>query len=606
MKIVIKKGKKITKHQSTGTISESKNAGVTYKIKTFLLIVLIIFSADIYAAKNSNTITLNAQQIKQMKVNSMIDLLNQIPSIRASTVKIEFNGFDTREILVLLDGRAINDPTVSWRGVNWSSILVTNIAKLEIIKGPTGGRYGNFSNGGVVKITTKQTDHDLQGNLHAAIGSANYKNLDFTARKRIGDYGINFASKWSGRDGFRDHSTRSNYKIALRLKSHRTDIVPVLLAFDYNKQDRQSPGPVHRLTPTAISEKENIGISILLPFENLRLETHFNQFKSYYSNPASGFIRELQDQQLKQKIFSSPTLAGIGQFDLGINGVLQEISGLNLTKRNETSGSLYLGKAITFANFLDSSYPLKVKLDIKGNYYSKFANVVNKGVRLSLPLENINLTFSAADFNNIPSVTRRYYSSTNVVGNPNLKMETGTNYNFTMALKATSALDISSSLFYNQATNLIKFTREGTAPGTFENLGSSTTKGLQADIKYRLNAAMQASLSYTRMQAIDGRTGNFITYSPQHEINLNLKYKPFESWLIASNTTYRSTRYYNSSNTRRVEGRNLRTNIRVDHSFSKQTSLYLRIVNLFDAKFHGMAGHPVDPLSFYFGIRHSY
>lgn len=573
--------------------------------KGLLIITFFLFPANVYAEKNSNLIVLNAKQIAQMKVDSMIDLLNQIPSIRAGTTKIEFNGFDTKEILVLLDGRVINDSTVSWRAVNWGTILVENIKQLEIIKGSTGGRYGDFSNGGVVKITTKQTNNNLQGSLHAAIGSANYNNLSLTARKKIGNYGLNIAAKKDATDGFRSNSNKKTYKIGVRLKSHHAEIIPILFSFDYYKLNKESSGPIHRLTPKAFSEKENIGVSIILPFEKVKIQTHFNQFKNYYDNPKTNFIKKIQERQLKQQFFISPNIETIGEFDLGIDGILQDVSGLNLTPRNESSASLYLGKKLIFDDFLDSSTDLKVKIDIKGNYYSKFSNIINKGISLSLPLTKVNLTFSVADFNTLPSATKRYYSSTTLLGNPDLKMEQGINYNFTMSFKATKSIDLSASLFYNQSSNLIKYTREGII-GTYENIGSSTTKGLQTDAKYKLNEAVQASLSYTHMQAINNKTGNLITYSPEHEVNLNLEFKPTKSWLIASNTTYKSTRYYNSSNTGELSGRYLRTNLRVDNSFSKKGSLYLKITNLFDANFHGTAGYPVDPLSFYAGIKYNF
>jgi len=574
------------------------------RLPLIFLIVLLLFTNNVFA-NDGNKITLTAKQIEQLKVSSMIDLLNQLPGVKAGTTTIGFNGFGTKEILVLLDGRVLNDSTSSWRAVNWSMILVANIEKLEIIKVSTGGRYGSFSNGGVVKITTKQTSGDLQGNIHGSLGSANYKEISIATRKKMTNFGLNLSAKWSTSDGFRDNNEKTNYKIGLRFKNHNKNQIPYLLALDLSKVDKQSSGPEHRLTPSAYAENENIGASIILPFKNFKISTHFNQFSRLYYNPDSNFLKKLTEKQLKQRFFMSPNIATIGNFDLGIDAIVQGISGLNLQQRTENSLSLYLGKEFVFNNFLASLTDLTLKLDIKGNYYSEFNNILNKSLSLTLPLPVATVSFSFSSFNTLPSATKRYYSSTTLQGNPNLKMEEGVSYSIATSFEVNKSLAVSSSLFYNKSTNLIKYTREGVI-GTYENIGSTTTQGLQVDVKYNITTAIDTSLGYTYSSEIDDETGNFVTYSPEHQINLKITLKPVKGILIATNTTYKSTRYYNSSNTGELEGQYFRTNLRADYAFSKQASAYLKVNNLFDADFHGTAGYPVDPLSYYLGFKYNF
>jgi outer membrane cobalamin receptor len=55
-----------------------------------------------------------------------------------------------------------------------------------------------------------------------------------------------------------------------------------------------------------------------------------------------------------------------------------------------------------------------------------------------------------------------------------------------------------------------------------------------------------------------------------------------------------------------IQGKYFRTNLRMDYSFSNKGAVYLKINNLFNAKFHGAVGYPVDPLSLYVGIKHHY
>lgn len=86
----------------------------------------------------------------------------------------------------------------------------------------------------------------------------------------------------------------------------------------------------------------------------------------------------------------------------------------------------------------------------------------------------------------------------------------------------------------------------------------------------------------------------------------NANVKPDKNLLISTNTTYKSKRYYNASNTGLLEGRYFRSNIRMDYSFMRKSSIYLKVDNVFNAKFHGTAGYPVAPRSLFVGINYSF
>lgn len=577
---------------------------MTQKLRVIITIVLSILNLNA-GLKSSDTILVTAKQIENMKVHSMIDLLNQLPSVKASGTRVEFNGFDTKDILVLLNGRAINDPTSSWRAVDWSSISVSGIEKLEIIKGSTGGKYGSHSDGGIVKIKTKQADKKLKANLKLAIGSHKYKNIEVGMRKRVGKYGINLSVKGNKADGFRANSSRKSHSLAIRFQRYRDANEPILLSLNYSHLDRYSPGPIHNLSPLAYSWRENFGTSLIVPFKRIKSQTYFNSFERFYRNPDKNFTKNLKEWEIKQSLFYTFTSKNFGEFDFSTDAVFRQISGLNIQKHNEKSSSIYIGKSTAIDNFLSIKTPLKIKYGIKSNFYSNFSNTFNKNIKLTYIKDNISTNLSLASFNKLPSATKRYYSSTTLQANPNLKMEKGNNYKLRASYEVSKSLSLSSSLFYNKIKNKINYTREGNI-GTYKNIGSTTTKGVQTSIKYKVSEKFRVSLGYTNISEKDDKTGNYLSYSPKHVLVFNANVKPDKNLLISTNTTYKSKRYYNASNTGLLEGRYFRSNIRMDYSFMRKSSIYLKVDNVFNAKFHGTAGYPVAPRSLFVGINYSF
>jgi len=93
-----------------------------YITACFLLITIMLInsvSAQVdKTARDPGKIVITEKDIKKMNVHSVGDLLNQIPGVSATETSVSFRGSSVKSILVLLDGRAINNPASSYRAVN--------------------------------------------------------------------------------------------------------------------------------------------------------------------------------------------------------------------------------------------------------------------------------------------------------------------------------------------------------------------------------------------------------------------------------------------------------------------------------------------------------
>ena len=87
------------------------------------------------------------------------------------TGQIAMRGFGDNahlRTLVLVDGHRLSRPDMG--GIGWQSIPVSNIDRIEVIRGGQNVLYGDRAVGGVIKITTK-SGADAGTRLGGSVGS---------------------------------------------------------------------------------------------------------------------------------------------------------------------------------------------------------------------------------------------------------------------------------------------------------------------------------------------------------------------------------------------------------------------------------------------------
>lgn len=159
-------------------------------------------------------------------------------------------GDEQGRTLVLFDGIPIN--TSDGGTVNWNSIHMDNVQRIEVFKGPGSSLYGNNAMGGVINIISKKPLSPFSVNASGAYGSLNTWKSNLGISSRMSDkFSVFLSGYYNKSDGFNNIPdslrTSPDYSVARFMKEgglygkiiyNPAKLFNVELAYDLYKDKR--------------------------------------------------------------------------------------------------------------------------------------------------------------------------------------------------------------------------------------------------------------------------------------------------------------------------------------------------------------------------------
>ena len=133
------------------------------------------------------------EELKKQNIQTVDDALNSLSGVFVkrtkglmdSTASVRMRGFSGDQYsLILLDGQPINDAYTG--GLDWASLPISSIERIEVIRGAASALYGGYAMGGVVNIITK-TPRKLEFSASGGYGSNDTKSYRVSVGNRFGD-----------------------------------------------------------------------------------------------------------------------------------------------------------------------------------------------------------------------------------------------------------------------------------------------------------------------------------------------------------------------------------------------------------------------------------
>ena len=132
---------------------------------------------------------INQEEIKNSIYTSVSELLSQQEGIYivgtgqnpGSLQRMFLRGANSDHTAILIDGVRITDPSSTDNAINLAELSLTNIERIEIVRGSHGTLYGSSTIGGIINIITKRKeDNGINGDVGVKAGTFGSSTLELT------------------------------------------------------------------------------------------------------------------------------------------------------------------------------------------------------------------------------------------------------------------------------------------------------------------------------------------------------------------------------------------------------------------------------------------
>lgn len=165
---------------------------------------------------------ITADDIERSGKTNIVDVLEAVPGVRFTSLmgdaqaQVSMRGFGENSyarVKVLVDGRELNNPDMA--GLNWLSIPVSTIERIEVLDGPASVLYGSGAVGGVINVITKAPSKGVSAGASASYGSFNTARLLLNAGFGTEKAGFALSADLYRTDGYRKRSGGTDVNVNL-------------------------------------------------------------------------------------------------------------------------------------------------------------------------------------------------------------------------------------------------------------------------------------------------------------------------------------------------------------------------------------------------------
>jgi vitamin B12 transporter len=592
---------------------------------------------------------ITAEEIAKTSTRSVDDLFRQVPGVsltqaggpgQIQTVRIR--GGDVRHTLVLIDGIRVNDPSTTGREFDFATLVLADIERIEVLRGPQSALYGSDAMGGVVNIITRRGRGAPKATLAAEAGSYNTKELrgGISGGNERVDYSFGFSAlDTSGFSAFGYRIPRFRYLApferdgAERLGA--TGRVGVKLTDDVrlefggstnvNRSDYDAAFLPFPDTPSFADQRLHNGYGRLIADTfggTLRnTVTAFanrtdRRFRDVTLGPFGGIRRtEFIGDRAGAEYQGDLALGSFGLLTFGARGEREQADSFaqNLAPLPTPRGRTIAAEQTTQSAFALHQITLGERLHLSlGGRIDEVIDVDRFATwrataAYELPETGTKFRASAGTGAKAPSLFQLYSPS---FGTPTLDSEQsfGIDAGIDQMLFG-DRVKLSGTVFHNRYKDLIDFNfnavecRPGQVFGCYFNVARARTRGVEVSNEVAIVPdQVRLRLTYTLLDAIDESSSLKLARRPEHEGRIGLILSPLPRLSIEPRIVFVGERWNFPNEVGKLPPY-ARLDMYADYKVNDTFSLFARAENLTDKRYEEVLNYGTAGQSFYGGVR---
>ena len=593
---------------------------------TAILPPLIVSATQIEtrAEQIGNSVTvITADDIARNQWRTLPEALATVPGVQVTqsggpgdTAAVFIRGNNANHTKVVIDGIEANDPSTPNDAFDFGQVLISDVARIEVLRGPQSGLYGSDAIGGVILIETKkgQGDPKLTGTLEGGSFGTFNQNAGLSGSTERFNYAFNVAHFHSddtpvtpldllppGQKSIGD--SYDNLTYSSRIGADLSDQFGVNLTARYTSSNLWFTGDNFNVFPPVPAAQQSNQQDRQLYTRGEARWTLFggafdNRFGVAYTQdhtrffdptqPTADAVTNEQGDRVKFDWRGKLILAPEETVLIGLEDEIEQITNSPISAQNGNKA----GFAEWQGRVIDRLYAsASVRVDDNDRFGTeatwRFAPTYLVAATDTQFKGSVGTGFKA------PSLNQLFVSfpSFGFAANPNLKPEESFGYDLGFEQPVLhNKFRFGSTFFHNDIRNLIDDNATFT---TLINIDRATTYGFENFAAWTVTSALDLRADYTYTEAKDDLTGQELIRRPKHKASLTGTWRPLEDLSLSVTGLFVGTRI---DGNRDFTATGLHAapyylvNLAASYQINPRVALFARIDNLLNQHYEDLIG----------------
>ena len=543
----------------------------------------------------------------------LADVLSRLPGVEfsrtggpGSTTSVFVRGAENRFTPVFIDGVRVDSQSTG--GASWEAIPLSQIDRVEVLRGPAAAVYGSDAMGGVIQIFTRKGEGAFSPSIGLGVGSYGTRKLDasFSGAQGAFDYSLGLANEKStgfnartlasanpDKDGYRSQSY--NARLGFQINpAHR--IEALVLRNNLNAQYDDSK----TLDDHALYKLQTAGLKWTAKWsEAYTTRLSVSDQQNRYETTPSPYLTLTK---LRGALFQNELRFGAHLLSAALEQRVDRLENAPIAQSRSQNG-LALGYGYTQAVHT-------LQLNVRRDQDSEFGGNSTGSAAYAYALNNQwRATASAGTAFRVPTLYQRFsqYGVASLKPESSRNLEAGLRF-----VQGTTRFSVVA--YQNNVSNLITFVSApgpcaagtGLFPGCYSNTARAQYSGVTFAGAYQLATGLgpvelRGSLDLQNPRDLD--TGKSLARRSRQHAVVGADWR-VGAWLLGAEGQFTGARFSGPKETLPLPGYTL-LNLNASTRLSKEWTLLARLDNATGKVYESISTYATPGRNVYVGLKWS-
>jgi len=574
----------------------------------------------------SSVTVIGAEQLAAFQIDTMLEALRLVPGIDVvqqsgpgSVASAFIRCHNSAQTKILLNGvRLTNNLAGSY---DLSNILVNNVERIEIVRGPQSALYGSDAIAGVINIITKRGEQGFHGLAESIFGRQGLRRgaLNLSGRNAVGDFSVGctinqfeVASAVPGieKDGWDNHTVSGRFGLSF-LEDGRTDL---FLNYGQNTMDLDDPVSVPSDDPNYEQDRETFAGKI--EFSKPILEWYAQTLSLGWA--WEKVVADDPDTSYHNFELTSDTIYVSAKADFFLFAGDTMSIGYDFERQTGENAGYDVAESIDLYSFFAQNHwthgdILTLTIGIRQDDHENFGDEMTFRLAASAAIPDPGTRFHASWGTGFRAPTLNdLYWPTNAwegggeKGNPDLDPET--NRSFDVGVEQTmfaSKFVADVTYFRSDVEGLIDWNLDGAGWWSPINVAEAEIEGVEATLRVQPIPKVELGFSYAHAEHEDKSTGKELNRRAKDRFSATANARIWEKAKVNLSVIHTGKRYDDDDNAKILDPYT-RVDLAASYGATEYLQVFGRVENLFDEEYEEVDGYPALGIGVFCGVRYSF